>query len=275
MQYKHTLLFVDDEADFEPLIRQLLAKEISEGKYEVLYAQTGLEALEIILNDFDRKIDLVFTDLKMPGQTLDGFELIEKLRLKKIAIKIVVISAFGDFDNVRTSLKKHNVIDFITKSATSDFNLPYIVKCCLEQSENVNSESRNVRFQTLVKMVRELPSYRIKQLVENVLPSCTVEDLEQMRNLLVLENALEKAISREAEKPVPFPFQTTEIIEKLKSGEIDVNAINVDEFNSTHRGIGIYEKMLTRNGKQYGPYYHLHWFEDGKQKVYYLGKKKI
>ena len=230
MQDKHTLLFVDDEADFEPLIRQLLAKEISEGKYEVLYAQTGLEALEIILNDFDRKIDLVFTDLKMPGQTLDGFELIEKLRLKKIAIKIVVISAFGDFDNVRTSLKKHNVIDFITKSATSDFNLPSIVKCCLQQSEKVNSESRNVRFQTLVKMVRELPSYRIKQLVENVLPSCTVEDLEQMRHQLVLENALEKAISREAEKPVPFPFQTIEIIEKLKSGEIDVNAINVDEF---------------------------------------------
>ena len=74
---------------------------------------------------------------------------------------------------------------------------------------------------------------------------------------------------------MPFPFQTIEIIEKLKSGEIDVNTINVDEFNSTHRGIGIYEKMLTRNGKQYGPYYHLHWFEDGKQKVYYLGKKKI
>jgi PAS domain S-box-containing protein len=66
---KASILVVDDE----PGVRELAAQALMEMGYNVLSAQDGKSALEIIQN-LDIPIDLLFTDVVMPNG-IDGFQL--------------------------------------------------------------------------------------------------------------------------------------------------------------------------------------------------------
>jgi CheY-like chemotaxis protein len=72
-----TLLVVDDET----LIRAVLSDYLQECGYKVLEASTGEEAI-LILGRAEVIIDLVFTDVTMPG-SVDGFALSKWVRLNR------------------------------------------------------------------------------------------------------------------------------------------------------------------------------------------------
>jgi len=65
-------------------------------------AHNGMEGLEMILRI---QPDIVITDIKMP--VMDGLELIERLRKHGNASKIVILSAYRDFEYVRRALPFH------------------------------------------------------------------------------------------------------------------------------------------------------------------------
>ena len=77
------LLFVDDE----PALRTLMAERLAERGYEVVQADSGEKALEL-LDQF--AFDIVITDLRMPG--VDGMRVIESARQRYPAIVAIVIS---------------------------------------------------------------------------------------------------------------------------------------------------------------------------------------
>ncbi|MFT5087630.1 MAG: YesN/AraC family two-component response regulator [Candidatus Latescibacterota bacterium] len=80
---KHVLLIED-----EGIIALQLSQTIeSEGDYRVSIALNGREGLEVHEED---PADLVVTDLNMPE--LDGFGVIESVRAKTPAVKIIVLS---------------------------------------------------------------------------------------------------------------------------------------------------------------------------------------
>jgi sigma-B regulation protein RsbU (phosphoserine phosphatase) len=109
MPYK--ILIVDDEPDLEYLIRQKFRKKIREKEYEFVSAYNGLEALEVLKNKHD--INLILTDINMPQ--MDGLTFLEKIRdLKNPLLKTVIISAYGDMENIRTAMNL-GAFDFITK----------------------------------------------------------------------------------------------------------------------------------------------------------------
>jgi two-component system, cell cycle sensor histidine kinase and response regulator CckA len=64
------ILVVDDEA----LARRFLDRALSDAGYEVLLASDGEEALRL-LRSSKRKVDLVITDLVMPGMGGHAFAL--------------------------------------------------------------------------------------------------------------------------------------------------------------------------------------------------------
>ena len=68
-----TVLLVEDD----PATQKLLRKILHRNDYKVQSASNGLEALHMIRNDRDHKIDIVITDLQMPE--LDGHGLTSKL----------------------------------------------------------------------------------------------------------------------------------------------------------------------------------------------------
>jgi len=104
------ILVADDEADLEVLIKQKFRQKIRDQQYEFIFAADGNEALEKILLHPD--VDIVLSDINMPG--MDGLTLLSHLSVSSPLIKSVIVSAYGDMDNIRTAMNR-GAFDFITK----------------------------------------------------------------------------------------------------------------------------------------------------------------
>jgi sigma-B regulation protein RsbU (phosphoserine phosphatase) len=105
------ILVVDDEPDLEHLIRQKFRRKINANEYEFHFAKDGAEALDKIAND--GKLDLVLTDINMP--VMDGLTLLTKINeLNNKLLRSIIVSAYGDMENIRTAMNR-GAYDFITK----------------------------------------------------------------------------------------------------------------------------------------------------------------
>lgn len=105
------ILVVDDEPDLQELIRQKFRNKIKAKEYEFHFAQNGSEALDKIAND--GTIDLILTDINMP--VMDGLTLLSKINeLNNKLMKSIIVSAYGDMENIRTAMNR-GAYDFITK----------------------------------------------------------------------------------------------------------------------------------------------------------------
>src|ERR1041385_6812367 len=97
------MLVVDDEPDLESLIRQKFRKQIRENAFEFVFAQNGVEALLKIAEHPDTR--LILSDINMPE--MDGLTLLHKLGdLKNPILKAVIVSAYGDMENIRTAMNR-------------------------------------------------------------------------------------------------------------------------------------------------------------------------
>lgn len=105
------IMVVDDEVDLEPLVRQRFRKQIRSGEYDFIFAHNGLEALSKLLEN--PGIGIILSDINMPE--MDGLTLLLKLKeLKNPSLKTVVVSAYGDMENIRMAMNR-GAFDFLTK----------------------------------------------------------------------------------------------------------------------------------------------------------------
>ena len=109
------ILMVDDELDLELLVRQRFRRRIRKGELEFIFAHNGKEALEKLEENPD--IRLVLSDINMP--VMDGLTLLGQLENIHPEIRAVIISAYGDMENIRTAMNR-GAFDFVTKPI--DFN---------------------------------------------------------------------------------------------------------------------------------------------------------
>jgi adenylate cyclase len=113
------ILVADDETDLEVLIKQKFRQKIREHEYEFIFAVNGNDALIKLSEHPD--IDVVLSDINMPE--MDGLTLIGKLNDISPIIKSVIVSAYGDMDNIRTAMNR-GAFDFLCKPVNfSDLDL--------------------------------------------------------------------------------------------------------------------------------------------------------
>ncbi len=105
-----TILVVDDEPQVEALVLQRFRKRIHQGDFAFLFAHDGEEALEVLLAT--PEVDMVLTDIAMPR--MDGLTLLDHLSDLKPSLIRVVVSAYGDMQNIRTAMNR-GAFDFLTK----------------------------------------------------------------------------------------------------------------------------------------------------------------
>jgi len=84
-----TILVVEDERD----LREIVTRTLNLNGYRVFQAVDGQNALQI-WEQYKNEIDLVFTDIIMPGG-LNGRELAERLWTDKPALKVIFSSGYG------------------------------------------------------------------------------------------------------------------------------------------------------------------------------------
>ena len=122
------ILSVDDELDLEVLLTQYFRRQIRKGEYEFAFAHNGLEALQKLLETPD--FDIILSDINMPE--MDGLTLLAKVNeLKNPAIKCIMVSAYGDMDNIRSAMNK-GAFDFATKPIDLD-DLSRTIEKAIEQ----------------------------------------------------------------------------------------------------------------------------------------------
>ena len=109
------ILVVDDESDLELLIKQKFRRKIREKVYDFVFAQNGIEALKKLAEEPD--IDVVLSDINMPE--MDGLTLLTKLPEANPILKAVMVSAYGDMDNIRTAMNR-GAFDFVCKPVNFD-----------------------------------------------------------------------------------------------------------------------------------------------------------
>ncbi len=110
MESPRKILVVDDEPDLGALIRQKFRKEIHAGDYAFVMALDGYEALERLHEDQD--IEIVLTDINMPR--MDGLTLLTHIGRLERMLQAVVVSAYGDLDNIRQAMNRGS-FDFLMK----------------------------------------------------------------------------------------------------------------------------------------------------------------
>jgi phosphoserine phosphatase RsbU/P len=109
--FNQKILVVDDEPDLQMLMMQRFRQKVRAKEYEFHFAENGIEALEIIRQN--KGISLILSDINMPG--MDGLTLLNELQnLQREDIKAVMVSAYGDMDNIRTAMNR-GAYDFVTK----------------------------------------------------------------------------------------------------------------------------------------------------------------
>ena len=134
------ILSVDDEVDLELLLTQHFRRKIRKGEYEFLFAHNGLEALQVLLKNPD--IGIILSDINMPE--MDGLTLLTKINeMRNPALKCIMVSAYGDMDNIRHAMNG-GAFDFATKPIDLD-DLEVTIEKAIEQIEFVKSSQREHR----------------------------------------------------------------------------------------------------------------------------------
>jgi len=104
------ILVVDDETDLEVLIKQKFRQKIRDRRYEFVFAVNGNHALDQLQQHAD--VEVVLSDINMPE--MDGLTLLTKLNETRPLLKSVIVSAYGDMENIRTAMNR-GAFDFVTK----------------------------------------------------------------------------------------------------------------------------------------------------------------
>ncbi len=131
------ILSVDDELDLELLLTQYFRRKIRHGEYEFLFAHNGLEALEVLVKHPD--IDIILSDINMPE--MDGLTLLSKINeMRNPAQKCIMVSAYGDMDNIRHAMN-NGAFDFATKPIDLD-DLQLTINKAIEQIEFVRNSQK-------------------------------------------------------------------------------------------------------------------------------------
>jgi DNA-binding NtrC family response regulator len=101
-----SVLIVDDEGG----IRSFLADVLSESAYDVQQAADGSEALVKLQ---DRPFDLMFLDLRMPGD-LSGMDVLRHARANYPDLQVIVLTAFGTV-SMAVEAMRLGAFDFVEK----------------------------------------------------------------------------------------------------------------------------------------------------------------
>jgi len=112
------ILIVDDEKNYPMIIGEILQEE----GYTSMTASSGMEALDILKNEI---IDLVLTDVKMPG--MSGIQLLNKIKELNPDIPVIIMTAHGSVENAVDAMHK-GAYTFILKPFENQTLIAHIAK---------------------------------------------------------------------------------------------------------------------------------------------------
>ena len=140
------ILVADDEIDLETLIKQKFRKQIREEKYEFIFAMNGNDAILKLEQHPD--ISIVLSDINMPE--MDGLTLLGKLNDTNPLLKTVMVSAYGDMDNIRSAMNK-GAFDFVCKPVNFE-DLELTIEKTIKHVVQLNETLQAIKENNILRM---------------------------------------------------------------------------------------------------------------------------
>jgi len=140
------ILIADDEADLEMLIRQKFRQKIREQHYEFVFAENGNDALKKMKLHPD--VEIVLSDINMPE--MDGLTLLAKLGETNPLVKTVMVSAYGDMDNIRKAMNR-GAFDFVTKPVNFE-DLELTMEKTIQHVTQIRETLKAIKENNILKM---------------------------------------------------------------------------------------------------------------------------
>ena len=138
------VLIVDDEAD----IRELVAGVLSDDGYETRTAATSEEALAA----FDERLpSLVLLDVWLRGSSMDGLELLKKMKARDANVPMIVFSGHGNIDTAVAAISS-GAVDFLEKPFEAEKLLHLVARA----TETQRLRAENATLRALVGQAEEL-----------------------------------------------------------------------------------------------------------------------
>ncbi|WP_273276025.1 adenylate/guanylate cyclase domain-containing protein [Maribacter polysiphoniae] len=140
------IMVVDDETDLEILIKQKFRKQIRQNEYEFVFAINGKDALDKLAEH--PGVDIVLSDINMPE--MDGLTLLSELHESSPLIKAVIVSAYGDMENIRVAMNR-GAFDFITKPINFE-DLTVTMEKTLKHAKEIQKTLQAIKENNILKM---------------------------------------------------------------------------------------------------------------------------
>ena len=159
------ILIVDDEKNYTMIIGEILQEE----GYTSITASSGMEALDILNNE---TIDLILTDVKMPG--MSGIQLLEKIKELNPDIPVIIMTAYGSVEKAVDAMHR-GAYTFILKPFENQALIAYIAKALSvykivqENSRLKDAVSSRYSFDNIIG--KSKPMQEIYEIIKKVAPS--------------------------------------------------------------------------------------------------------
>ena len=165
MSSDRTLLVADDD----PGLRESLERTLTREGYRVVLASDGQAALERVQTG---GVDLIVTDLKMPGLT--GLELLRAAKAIAPDVDVILLTAFGTVEEAVKAMKD-GAYDFLTKPFRREALLKLINKALERRDLIEKNKALQQRLDDLLQqgaIIGGSPAFRrMMMLVEQVASS--------------------------------------------------------------------------------------------------------
>jgi len=159
------ILIVDDEKNYPKIIGEILGEE----GYTSLTASSGMEALDYLNTEI---IDLVLTDVKMPG--ISGIQLLEKIKEINPDIPVIIMTAYGSVEKAVEAMHK-GAYTFILKPFENQALIAHIAKAIsvyrIVQENSILREAVSSRYSFDNIIGKSKPMQEIYEIIKKVAPS--------------------------------------------------------------------------------------------------------
>jgi len=223
-----SLLIVDDE----PLTREFMKTNIPSidpGWIVAGEAQDGIEALEFMEK---QKVDLVITDIKMPG--MDGLALCDKIKAMNQQQEIVILSGYDEFAFAQEAMK-YKVHGYLLKP----IKIPALKDILSEVSQQIESKNKEeIAYKTMQNLSIDYQSHICRSYLRAIIEDSQTEirilhpmiykmkiDLIQVESIImILKLDIESIINQKLPSADLTIFQyilfqtATKIVEEHKTG---------------------------------------------------------
>ncbi len=129
------ILVVDDDRS----MRDSVAKTLERKKYAVLQAPDATQAAAIIA---EREIDVVISDIRMPGLT--GHDLLREVKRKSPETEVILLTAFATVESALQAMKD-GAFDYLTKPIPGGPEAVEMVVAKALERKDLRSANRRLR----------------------------------------------------------------------------------------------------------------------------------